>query len=57
MEFIVSNVDELDSLGIQLGKMCKENDAVLILDEVQSGYGRSGKFFAHQEFDMIFYAL
>lgn len=27
---------------------CKKNGALLILDEVQSGYGRSGKFFAHQ---------
>jgi len=27
---------------------CKEVGALLILDEVQSGYGRSGKFFAHQ---------
>lgn len=27
---------------------CAKNDAVLILDEVQSGYGRSGMFFAHQ---------
>jgi len=31
-----------------LEKSCKANDVVLILDEVQSGYGRSGKFFAHQ---------
>ncbi len=30
------------------GRLCKENGVVLILDEVQSGYGRSGKFFAHQ---------
>lgn len=29
-------------------RLCKENGVVLILDEVQSGYGRSGKFFAHQ---------
>lgn len=29
-------------------KACKEYNAVLILDEIQSGYGRSGKFFAHQ---------
>ena len=35
-----------------IDKLCKENNAVLILDEVQSGYGRSGKFFAHQEFDI-----
>ncbi|NDK54386.1 aspartate aminotransferase family protein [Pontibacter fetidus] len=27
---------------------CKKAGALLILDEVQSGYGRSGKFFAHQ---------
>jgi len=27
---------------------CETNDIVLILDEIQSGYGRSGKFFAHQ---------
>lgn len=31
-----------------LSAACKEYGAVLILDEVQSGYGRSGKFFAHQ---------
>ncbi len=31
-----------------LRKKCDEFGAVLILDEVQSGYGRSGKFFAHQ---------
>ena len=29
-------------------KTCKKHDVVLILDEVQSGYGRSGKFFAFQ---------
>jgi acetylornithine aminotransferase len=28
--------------------LCQKYDAVLILDEIQSGYGRSGKFFAHQ---------
>lgn len=31
-----------------LRAFCDEHDAVLILDEIQSGYGRSGKFFAHQ---------
>lgn len=31
-----------------LRKKCDETGAVLILDEVQSGYGRPGKFFAHQ---------
>ncbi len=28
--------------------LCTARDTVLILDEVQSGYGRTGKFFAHQ---------
>lgn len=31
---------------------CEKYDVVLILDEVQSGYGRSGKFFAHQYHDI-----
>nr|WP_294935354.1 aminotransferase class III-fold pyridoxal phosphate-dependent enzyme [uncultured Flavobacterium sp.] len=31
-----------------LQKICSDNNVVLILDEIQSGYGRSGKFFAHQ---------
>lgn len=31
-----------------LRKACTENNTILILDEIQSGYGRSGKFFAHQ---------
>lgn len=34
----------------KIKELCKKYDAVLILDEVQSGYGRSGYFFAHQEF-------
>ena len=32
----------------ELRELCDKYGACLILDEVQSGYGRSGKFFAHQ---------
>ncbi|WP_457618743.1 aspartate aminotransferase family protein [Lutibacter sp.] len=32
----------------QLQKICQEKEVLLILDEIQSGYGRSGKFFAFQ---------
>ena len=31
-----------------LAEACKRHGAVLICDEIQCGYGRSGKFFAHQ---------
>lgn len=32
----------------EASRKCKELGIVFILDEIQSGYGRSGKFFAHQ---------
>jgi len=32
--------------------ICKENNLILILDEVQTGMGRTGKIFAHQWFDI-----
>lgn len=37
-----------DSFMKELRSLCTQYEAVLILDEIQSGYGRSGKFFAHQ---------
>jgi acetylornithine aminotransferase len=37
-----------DSFMKELRDLCTKYGAVLILDEVQSGYGRTGKFFAHQ---------
>lgn len=32
----------------ELKKVCEAHNTVLICDEIQCGYGRSGKFFAHQ---------
>ncbi|GEO06346.1 acetylornithine aminotransferase [Adhaeribacter aerolatus] len=32
----------------QIRAFCDQHNIILILDEIQSGYGRSGKFFAHQ---------
>ena len=40
-------VPETDFL-VGAEKLCKAHGTLLILDEIQSGYGRSGKFFAHQ---------
>lgn len=36
----------------QLEQLCKKHGTLLILDEIQSGYGRSGKFFAYQYTDI-----
>ncbi|MFZ0035618.1 MAG: aspartate aminotransferase family protein [Sedimentisphaerales bacterium] len=33
-------------------RLCDENGAVMILDEVQTGMGRTGKWFAYQHFDV-----
>ena len=33
-----------------LRALCDKHGCVLILDEIQSGYGRTGKFFAHQHY-------
>ena len=33
---------------LELRKICDENDIILIFDEVQTGMGRCGEYFAHQ---------
>lgn len=35
-----------------LSRLCKEHNTILICDEIQCGYGRTGKFFAHQWLDI-----
>lgn len=37
-----------DEFLLLLREKCTANGSLLILDEIQAGYGRSGKFFAHQ---------
>jgi acetylornithine/N-succinyldiaminopimelate aminotransferase len=36
-----------------LRKFCTENEILLLMDEIQSGMGRTGKFFGHQNYDII----
>ncbi|AUS05695.1 aspartate aminotransferase family protein [Pseudotamlana carrageenivorans] len=36
----------------EVDKLCKANNTFFIADEVQSGYGRSGKFFAFQHYNV-----
>jgi acetylornithine aminotransferase len=49
----VGGLDEPTTEFLQaVRKITEENNVCLILDEVQSGYGRSGKFFAHQLHDI-----
>ena len=35
-----------------LETFCKENDALLIMDEVQAGFGRTGKWFTFEHYDI-----
>lgn len=37
-----------DNFLIELDRLTKKYGVVLIVDEIQSGYGRTGRFFAHQ---------
>lgn len=41
-------IEPSDKFLRHLEKLCRKNGALLILDEVQSGCGRTGNYFAHQ---------
>jgi 4-aminobutyrate aminotransferase-like enzyme len=36
----------------KLEKFCRDNDIILIMDEVQAGFGRTGKMFAFENYDI-----
>ena len=36
-----------------LRKLCSDNDILLILDEVQTGFGRTGELFAFQDYNVM----
>lgn len=36
-----------------LRELCDERGAILIFDEVQAGFGRTGRWFAHQHYDVV----
>jgi adenosylmethionine-8-amino-7-oxononanoate aminotransferase len=40
------------SFMIELQKMCKKYETLLIMDEVATGFGRTGKMFASEHFDL-----
>jgi acetylornithine aminotransferase len=45
----VGGLDIPSTLFLQRARtLCDQNNTLLVLDEIQSGFGRSGKFFAHQ---------
>ena len=57
--FIVEGIQGVNGVVIPETKflkeaesLCQKYDALLILDEIQSGYGRTGMFFAHQHSDI-----
>lgn len=42
-----------DEFMPELRKICNENDILLIADEVQTGFGRTGKMFAYQHSNIV----
>ncbi|MEL6391040.1 MAG: aminotransferase class III-fold pyridoxal phosphate-dependent enzyme, partial [Bacteroidota bacterium] len=49
----VGGLDMISTAHLEaIDQACKETETILIMDEVQSGYGRSGRFFAWQYADI-----
>jgi len=46
------NVSDKDFIK-SLEKICKEKDILLIIDEIQTGLGRTGKLFAYENYDIV----
>lgn len=42
-----------DNYLVELRNICDENNLLLILDEIQTGIGRTGKLFAHQYYNLV----
>ena len=40
-----------DEYARDLGRWCRQHDVLLIADEVQSGFGRTGKMFCYEHYD------
>lgn len=43
----------VDNYLSKVEKRCREVGALFILDEIQTGFGRTGSLFAHQKYDVI----
>lgn len=42
-----------DDYLLKIRNICDENNLLMIVDEIQTGIGRTGKYFAHQYFNVI----
>ena len=38
---------------VSLEKICKEKDILLVIDEIQTGFGRTGKLFAYENYNIF----
>ncbi|OHD54168.1 MAG: 4-aminobutyrate aminotransferase [Spirochaetes bacterium GWF1_41_5] len=41
-----------DDYAREMGKFCRQHDILIIMDEVQSGFGRTGKWFCYEHYDL-----